>query len=972
MKTLLAIIINMVLITASATQGIASENHKRVKLDIQDRSLKEIAELGVSLEIAEYKQGLFLIGEFAESELELLKEAGFSWEVLISDMTAYYQQRNHGLDRDELNRQMRTLKVDRRYQTPQNFMLGSMGGFHTYAEMLDDLDAMHALFPNLISPKQSIGMNLTIQGRPVFWVRISNNPQVTQDKPRVLYTALTHAREPASMQQMLFQMWYLLENYDTDPEIQYLVDNTEMYFVPCVNPDGYIFCETTHPNGGSMHRKNMRVNADNSLGVDLNRNFGYMWGHDNSGSSPNPSSMTYRGTGPFSEPETQIQKQFAETFNFSLALNNHTYSDLLIYPWGYANLLTPDAEIFIEYAKVMTRENNYIYGTCYETLNYFANGGSDDWFYGEQTTKNKVFAFTPEAGKPSDGFWPAMNRIEEICAGHTHMNLSLARLALSYAEIVDLTGPYIGSRNSGFDFEIINLGQSAPSGFTVSLIPLTSNILSVGDPVVFEDMEVLQTQTSSIGIELKPYLNTGAEIRFVVSLHNGSFAWNDTITKFFGLPQLVFHDPCDNLNNWTTSSWGISNSIFYSAPSSIADSPLGNYANNANTQIVLNQSFDFSDVALVWAEFHTRFDIEKNWDYVQFMYSIDNKQTWIPLAGNYTETGGSNQDTGKPLYHGLQTQWVHETIDLANLAGQPEVWFRFRLISDGFINKEGFYFDDFKIFTLQYQTGFAFFPPQEIDFYQHLTKELDFSDFVSWETSAEAILTWENNNHINVSQNGILGLVFANQDPHWTGSETITLTLSDDDIVLSENIIVSAVAVPAPVVSGQTPIAIAPGSTLVFEPQMIQVEDAFFSFPSDFSIALATGENYDLQEPFTIEPLPGFTGSLNVPLTVHNGFVQSEVFAFQISVDPQLGIPGITPRKHSILWDQENKILSLNIDPAQASARVLISDISGRLVEWQNVSLLNGSAQIPVQLQQGLYIVNLSADISETIKIVVF
>ncbi|MDR4987761.1 MAG: M14 family zinc carboxypeptidase [Bacteroidales bacterium] len=693
----------IILVISSLTIAFA-EKHHRVVIDLAGREVRELAGLGIAMDIAEFRPGHSLMGEFSETELRLIENAGFRYEILIEDMTSYYQARNAAFDRDELNRQMREATPRSEYPTPVNFTLGSMGGFHTYDEMLDDLDLMVELFPDIISVRQPIGTTTTIQGRPVYWVRISNNPGIEQDKPKVLYTALTHAREPASMQQMLFQMWYILENYDSDPEIQYLVDHIEMYFVPCVNPDGYIFCETTHPNGGSMHRKNMRQNYDGSIGVDLNRNFGYKWGHDNWGSSPNPPAQTYRGMAAFSEPETQLQKQLAETYNFSLALNNHTFSDLLIYPWGYANLLTPDAEIFSEYAKYLTRENNYVYGTVYETLNYLANGVSDDWFYGEQTTKDKVFAFTPEAGKPSDGFWPAMDRIEEICAGHTHMNLGLARLALPFAEATDLSPQFISENSADIEFSIINFGQVSPASFTVSLIPLSDNITGAGESVHFTNMGLLDTDTAYISLELSPSIGLGQEISFVLSLDNGSFAWNDTLTKFYGEPLVIFHDPCDNLDQWTSSTWGISNQHYFSPPGSIADSPGQNYPNNAHTFITTQQAFDLSTVSVAWIEFHTRYQIEANWDYVQFMYSTDNQETWTPLAGNYTVTGGNNQDTGKPLYHGSQQQWVKEEVDLSHLIGHEEVWFRFRLVSDHIINMEGFYFDDFKLIGLPIET----------------------------------------------------------------------------------------------------------------------------------------------------------------------------------------------------------------------------------------------------------------------------
>jgi len=676
------------------------QKYSRLKINLEGRELRQLGELCIALQGIEYRPGLYVIGEYSLDEQKQIAEAGFLYDVLIDDMAHYYVSRNVGFDKSAIDASWRIHDPEKRYQTPQNFSLGSMGGFFTYAELLADLDAMRAEFPEIISAKAPISENLTIQGRPVYWMRISNNPDVEQDKPKVLYTALTHAREPASMQQMIYQMWHLLENYGADPEITYLVDNLEMYFIPCVNPDGYIYNQQTNPNGGGMHRKNMRVNADNSRGVDLNRNFGYMWGFDNSGSSPTPSSNIYRGTGPFSEPETQLLKQFAETYNFSLALNNHTYSDLLIYPWGYQNQLTPDADVFIAFAQLLTRENNYTYGTCFETLNYLANGVSDDWFYGEQQTKNKVFAFTPEAGSPSDGFWPAINRIEPICASHTGMNLFLARLALAFAEARPLAGFEVESHEFNFPFEITSFGLDTPATFTVSVAPISPLILEWGEPVVFENMGLLETATGSISMALHPSTYEGLIFDFEILVDNGSFTWHDTIKLFFGQPSVLFTDHFDTANNWSGNTWGLDAAHFVSAPYSMSDSPGANYANNANAILTLNQTIDLSDFDLAIAEFEARWDIERNYDFVQFLVSENDGSTWKPMPGNYTSTGSNNQDPGKPLYHGTQTTWVSEKISLNVFAGK-QIKLRFRLVSDYSVTRDGFYFDDFKVYALK-------------------------------------------------------------------------------------------------------------------------------------------------------------------------------------------------------------------------------------------------------------------------------
>ncbi len=762
--------------------------HHRIMIFLDEKEdVMELASLGLALESGAYHPGEYMVGEFSESEIESIEEAGFEYEILIEDMSRYYEERNEGLDPDSIMRSWRDDdRVHRRYETPENFKLGSMGGFHTYSELLDELDEMVDLFPHLIKERQPISETInSIEGRPVYWTRISNDPGNLQDKPRVLYTALMHAREPASMQQMLFQMWYLLENYDSDPEIKYLVDNMEMYFVPCINPDGYIRNEQTNPNGGGMHRKNMRQHGYTPPGIDINRNYGYMWGYNNQGSSPNPWAETYRGTGPFSEPETELQEILAEEFDYKLVLNNHTYSDLLIYPWGYENLLTPDSLIFINYANLMTRENKYVFGTAYETLSYFVNGGSDDWFYGEQETKDKVFAFTPEAGSAADGFWPPMHRIEEICAGHVGMNTYLARLALAYAELNRICSNHFEEHTGYYEFEIINYGQDPEASFEVYLEPLSCNIIETGEAASFSDMEVLEKIEGSVYFKVHPSTIRGEEAKFLVHLDNGKYIWTDTITKFFGEPDLVFYDPCTDMSNWTSSVWGITQEVYFEPPSSIADSPGSNYPANAHTTITTEQTIDLTEPANYYAEFWSRWHIVRDYAYVQFMVSDDNGQTWIALEGNHTVRGSSGQHRNQPLYEGYQDYWVKEIIDLTDFAGE-EILLRFRLVSShtGYWpppppTQEGFYFDEFSVFRMDEPDIALFDFPDEMSFYQHETLVVDLQDYTEETIEDDHNIIWfDDENLVIEEEDGVLYV--SVEDFSWAGEETIVVVVERD------------------------------------------------------------------------------------------------------------------------------------------------------------------------------------------------
>ena len=228
--------------------------YSKIKVLANESQLQLLASAGIDVTEGILKKGEFLICDYSQQDIEKISSLGLSYEILIEDVAKYYRDRNIGLSTN-----VDDYKNAGDYEVPENFEFGSMSGHATYAEIVANLDNMASLFPNLITVKESIGQS--IEGREQWMVKISDNPNVNETEPEVLYTALHHAREPVGAMQMLFYMYYLLENYDNDPFIQTLVDNTEMYFVPVVNPDGYVYNQTTNPNGGGMWRKNRRNNG---------------------------------------------------------------------------------------------------------------------------------------------------------------------------------------------------------------------------------------------------------------------------------------------------------------------------------------------------------------------------------------------------------------------------------------------------------------------------------------------------------------------------------------------------------------------------------------------------------------------------------------------------------------------------------------------------------------------------------------
>ncbi len=667
----------------------SQEIYQRAKVSGSAGFLNTIGSLGIPVE-GEIKKGEYLICDFSQTQIQKMRDAGLTVEVIIPDVQQHYTKQNQS---EKLRSVRNTGCFDiPDYPVPAHFNHGSMGGFLTLAELYAELDEMRTAFPALISARQIVDTIHTIGGRQLYYVKISDNPDMDETEPEVMFLALNHAREPMAMQQEIFFMWYLMENYATNPEIQYLLQNTEIYFIPCVNPDGYEYNRTTNPTGGGMWRKNRRNNGDGSYGVDLNRNYGYQWGLDDVGSSPTGSDETYRGTAAFSEAETQAVRNFTLAHDFKLIQDYHTYSNVILYSWGYENLPTPDDLLYRTYSSYMASENSFAYGTPMQCIGYNANGGSFDWYYGEQTSKDKIIAWGPEVGDPADGFWPAEALIDDICKLYVAENLYMVRFACKYAEVKDLSelcSPSI------IPFSIQRLGMDTPAVYTVALTALTSNVIVNTPPITFTDLALLETRLDTFDLSLVVPYPQGDEIRLELSVNNGVYTTRDTLVKYYGVPSVLLSDNAASTTNWS-GSWGTTTQYFVSSPSSITDSPGNSYSNNSSSEMTLSQPVVLANAQQAWLEFWARWDIEDGFDYCVFELSTDNGSTWIPQCGKHTSRGSADQLQNEPLYDGTQNTWVKEYIDLSDYLGMS-LKFRFRFVSDSYVNADGFYFDDFTV-----------------------------------------------------------------------------------------------------------------------------------------------------------------------------------------------------------------------------------------------------------------------------------
>ncbi len=640
------------------------------------------------------KDGVFT-GEFEYADYVSIRDAGIPCEVLIADTESWYLQREHNPSKDPVFNSC--FNQVQNYPIPNGFSLGSMAGYYTLDEAYAALEQMRAWYPNLITEKVIIGNS--IEDRPIYSYIISDNPGVNEGEPQVLYTSIHHSSEPCSLQQLIFFMFHILQNYGSDPEITYLIDNTELHFVPVVNPDGYVYNQTSNPNGGGNWRKNRRVVTpfigNTGIGIDLNRNYSFAWGYDNIGSQPLVASPWYRGTAAFSEPESAAMRQYLMAHNFLLQINWHAYGNMLIYPWSYINQSTPDSLLFLKVCNKMTEDNHYRYGNVGETYGYQSNGDADDYSYGNQDEKPKILSMTGEIGTMDDGFWPAPAKIIDLCRGAVRMNLNMAHFANAFHEFDDVSPDIIGFDNGELPFTLQCIGLDVPANFTVTFTPLTNNISFGTSNFIFEAMSLLETREAAV-----PYFcwaAYGDEVAWVVSVNNGLFTFNDTVYKFRGPATVLFYDDCETMNNWSGSSaWGVSNEVFYAGNASITESPDGNYSLFMNDYLELNQEIDLSNYGYAFLSMKMRYAIENTHDYCQIQVSNDGGSSWYPLCTKHSRVGSDDQDEGQPVYTGIVSDWLTDKASLNNYLGQT-IKIRFHFWSDQSNNLDGFYFDEFYV-----------------------------------------------------------------------------------------------------------------------------------------------------------------------------------------------------------------------------------------------------------------------------------
>ncbi len=555
----------------------------------------------------------------------------------------------------------------------------NFGPYYTYNEAVTEMDNLHNLYPQIIGEKFSIGT--TYEGRTIWAFEVTHFDGSENTRPAVLYEAAIHAREPGGVSTLFGFLWYLVRNYGTDPEVTELLNSRRLYFIPIVNPDGYVYNESSD----GYWRKNKRDNdndgifEENDDGVDLNRNFSYQWGYDDAGSSPDPTSNTYRGPSPFSEPETQAVKFLTDSIQPKVAIDYHTYSNLLMFPWGYANLPTVDDDLLRAFASKLTESNGYAIGRPGELL-YNVNGGTIDWWYSD-STHSKILAYTAEVG---EAFWqPDTTVILEQINENIPLNMLLAKMAGPWIDVENADGDSLYEETHKIRIENV----SAVSEFTVgvitviedslqrygitSVVPSSFTISSLG--IIPDDNDTILTFNLTLPDSFIP-----GWIKMYFNVSSSNYSATKYTTFVIGNISPLFSSDFENgYSDFQTDHWDTTSSEYHSPYHSITDSKGGNYSNYDTSYLELKDTFDLTDTtAMYYVTFYTRYHLEAGYDYAYFQVRDINESEWKTIK-TFNDS----------------TDWHQVDINLKKYRGR-RVKFRFYMTTDASVTYDGIYVDD--------------------------------------------------------------------------------------------------------------------------------------------------------------------------------------------------------------------------------------------------------------------------------------
>nr|XP_033814455.1 carboxypeptidase A1-like [Geotrypetes seraphini] len=252
----------------------------------------------------------------------------------------------------------------------------SYSTYHTLDEIYNWADSLVAEHPDLVS---KIQIGSTYENRPMYVLKFSTGGS---NRPAIWIDSGIHSREWITQATGICTAKKIASDYGKDATLTSIMNNLDIFLLIVTNPDGFVYTHSTN----RMWRKTRSINAGSTcIGVDPNRNWDAGFGGP--GASKNPCSETYHGAYPHSEPEVKAIADFILSHgNMKSLLTIHSYSQMLLFPYGYTNDPAPDHEELNNLARealsalTSLHGTKYTYGTTFATI-YPADGTTIDWAY---------------------------------------------------------------------------------------------------------------------------------------------------------------------------------------------------------------------------------------------------------------------------------------------------------------------------------------------------------------------------------------------------------------------------------------------------------------------------------------------------------------------------------------------------------------------------------------------------------------
>lgn len=374
---------------------------------------------------------------------------------------------------------------------------GYFKGFFTSKEFWDFYSDLlqEAQFKKILSDKIQIGSSFNNNPIYGFYICDDVNQLDTYIKSKniIMFTGLHHSREPLTITMIMFMVMEIVKDF-TQPhhsKMKELLRDNIIFFVPTLNIDSYLYITTMFRQGRAtedvlMIRKNRNIASTCNTytgGVDLNRNYDYKFGLDNTGSSFDPCAEDYRGPKPFSEKETQAIKKFVDEHkNIVSCVNIHSYGNAWIYPFNYVHdgsdhFLAMKEPLFYDFYKEFEKEmhdkgRKAHFGNSAFVLDYPSNGEAGDWFTGAKHILN-LDVELGNTDQRSDQFYPPRELIPRIVRYNW---ITMIDYLEKHVIILDLENIYVerGGRHKVI-FEIVNRAIANLKDVVMEVKPLFFN-----------------------------------------------------------------------------------------------------------------------------------------------------------------------------------------------------------------------------------------------------------------------------------------------------------------------------------------------------------------------------------------------------------------------------------------------------------------------------------------------------------------